>query len=1516
MVLLRADSLRYLEAEIATLDHLIYQLGLSLDLEPSEADRLGLRHCKKDETIPSVDAAVTDELLQRLRRLLKEYVISFSNIMSKDTFSLLDDEKQCAVRTDLSLYETFKTRLIRIDQASKICPGDIHRTIFHRTLNRKGEDMSDPDAYTIGWISALDLEYTAAQEFFDDEHEGPSLIDRNDDNNYSLGRIGKHNVAMAVLPTGETGVAAAALAAKSMWHTFRNIRFCLMVGIGGGVPSDRHDIRLGDVVVSAPTFHIDSGNHGGVVQYDYGNSIRLGRFQSAKYLNQPPKVLRTALNGLRARYKRKGHQIDETITNVLTKNRRLRKEYSRPVPDIDTLHPFDSLRTEDDDDPMIHYGLIASADTFMEDAHARDTLSKELDVLCFEMEAAGLMNDFPCLVIRGICDYCDKDWSREWRGYAAMAAAALAKDLLQEVVPHQVHGEKTICEAMSHMQESLDLVHQTSSETKAEVKLLRSNQNMDKIERWMSPPNYSANVNHARELRQEGTGTWLLKSDSFEEWILGSRRHLWLHGLPGCGKTVLSSAIFDHVEKLDDRLTLTFFFDFADNTKQTLKTKEVDSLFKTHHDGRDHPGTKVLSDTLHAMIKIPDQKICIVLDAIDECTTRTALLNWMNQWFSMHDLDMIQLIATGRPEAEFQNCIPRWIGEANCVSLDKESINTDIHAYVSARLREGPEFKKWASFPSVKTQIRDEIGGKADGMFRWAACQLDHLESCLDREGIETALKSLPRDLNETYHRILENIPQERKTMAIRLLQFLVYSERPLTVAEAIDVVAVRINEGQRGVLSRGLTVNAQGGEYGNALQAASYGGHREIVQLLMDNGADVNAQGGMFGNALQAASYGGHREIVQLLMKHGVNINFQFGNYGYSLQAASYRGHQEIVQLLMNNGADVRAQGGQYGNALQAASYGGHPEIVQLLMDNGADINARDGEYGNALQAASYGGHREIMQLLMDNGADVNAQGGQYGDALQAASDRGDQEIVQLLMDNCANVNAQGGQYGNALQAASYGGHPEIVQLLMDIGADVDAQGGQYGNALQAASYGGYREIVQLLMDNGADVNAQGGQYGNALQAASRGGYRGQYGNALQAASEKGYSEIVQLLMDNGADVNAQGGQYGNALQAASYGGYREIVQLLMDNGADVNAQGGLFGNALHAAVRERHEDVVCLLLQNGCADPSITDERGWTALHVVCEVGDLKLAKILLNAGADAVASDHSGWTPCHVAAGLDRVELVALLLSHMAVNALQRDHSGGIPAFYTAVRNGLDVLDAMLTEDMDLGTAEDRYVTGDVTAAKRNSHTDFSKPLPLTTHQMNSVDIFGRSIIYWAEQSGDPELLATVTTHASQQGFQSDQRNQRGDAQCYWMDGTISDSVMQPCNPDAAVSACCGLNKERPDICLSSGLCYAQDTGFEGFIYANGCTDQTGQDEKCPHFCTDRQECLRNANIGSRPAYSGLQKWQVYNHLYWNHRISDKHGLDWGCLIVIDGDNGKLSIGNLWACPYGQRDDQRLS
>ena len=325
--------------------------------------------------------------------------------------------------------------------------------------------------------------------------------------------------------------------------------------------------------------------------------------------------------------------------------------------------------------------------------------------------------------------------------------------------------------------------------------------------------------------------------------------------------------------------------------------------------------------------------------------------------------------------------------------------------------------------------------------------------------------------------------------------------------------------------------INAPGGRYGNALQAASFSGHDIVVQMLLDRGADLNLQGGQYDYALQAALFKGHDKVVQLLLNRGANINAQDERSVSALQVASQRGHKQIVKMLLDKGAEINAQGGRFGSALQVASQRGYKQIVKMLLDTGAEINAQDGRFGSALQAASYEGHEQIVKMLLDKGAEINAQGGRFGSALQVASQRGYKQIVKMLLDTGANINAQDGYYGNALQAALFSGHEQIINMLLDKGVDINARGGPFGNALQAASFSGHDKVWQLLIDNGASVNAE------------------ELGIALQEASCQGHDKMVQLLIDNGAKINAE--KLDHTLQSAERRGYDKVVQLLRNHEA-----------------------------------------------------------------------------------------------------------------------------------------------------------------------------------------------------------------------------------------------------------------------------------------------------------------------------------------------------------------------------
>lgn len=311
------------------------------------------------------------------------------------------------------------------------------------------------DDYTVGWVCALPVELAAAQELLDEEHSTPPYSDH-DTNLYTCGRVGEHNVVVACLPKGQTGTNSAAAVAIQMKSTFSSTRVGLMVGIGGGVPSKEADVRLGDVAVSTP-----DKAHGGVVQYDLGKATASG-FERTGALNTPPTMLLNAVTHVQAKQMRG----QSRLLGYLLKLNSL-PDFSREAAGVDVLFKADYKHVERgatcvkcstehavDREPrrqevVVHYGTIASGNQVIKEAAVRDKLSAELGgVLCFEMEAAGLMNSFPCLVIRGICDYADSHKDKRWQAYAAATAAAYAKELLSMIPTEKITEIRTASEAI------------------------------------------------------------------------------------------------------------------------------------------------------------------------------------------------------------------------------------------------------------------------------------------------------------------------------------------------------------------------------------------------------------------------------------------------------------------------------------------------------------------------------------------------------------------------------------------------------------------------------------------------------------------------------------------------------------------------------------------------------------------------------------------------------------------------------------------------------------------------------------------------------------------------------------------------------------------------------------------------------------------------------------------------------------------------------------------------------------
>ncbi|KAG7418682.1 Ankyrin repeat domain-containing protein 50 [Fusarium oxysporum f. sp. raphani] len=1050
--------------------------------------------------------------------------------------------------------------------------------------------MSNPHNYIVGWICALRTEYVAAQMFLDERHEPPEFVSTNDNNNYTLGKIGKHNVAIAVLPHGEYGTSSAASVARDMLHSFPNIRIGLMVGIGGGAPSPKHDIRLGDIVVSAS----GDGKSGGVFHYDHGKIIQNQPFQETGFLDRPPTILRAATQGLMAQYEAEGHQLEQSINTILDEKPRLRKKYKRPQPTTDRLYqpavlhkPNDKSscalcskdpsslirrdeRTSDEDNPSIHYGLIASSNKLIKDALIRDAFAKR-DVLCFETEAAGLMNHFPCLVIRGICDYADTHKNDEWQGYAAMAAAAYAKDLLYQIHPNRAEVVERINDVLSDLQNE---VSATSRRVDTIINHHQTQEHRDVLD-WLTTANYSPIQSDNIARRQPGTGQWLLESPQFLNWRESPNQTLFCPGIPGAGKTILTSIIIDSLERLfldDKNVGIAYVYcNFRRQDEQTAREllssllkqllqslltlpESIKLLYKKHKNKGSRPS---LEEVLTALLSVTKlfSRVFVLIDALDECcTTNGTMTRFLEGVFNLQSKSEINIFATSRPIPDVTDLFK------NSISLEIRATDEDVRRFIHSHMSQLPSlFRR----QGLEKEVVSQIVCSVKGMFLLAQLHLDSLRDKTSVDAVHKALEKLPTGSDAYYHayetameRIMSQLPGHRD-LAKRVLSWITCAKRPLTVKElqhalAVEVGTTELNKNAlpgTGIMVQvcvGLVTIDKGDgtirlvhyttqEYFEKTQTTWFPkAENEITTTCVTY---LNFQ--VFKSGLCPTD----EDFTKRLR---MNPLFYYASMNWGHHARNTTSICEGVIDFLQSDSNVESSD----QALMAVrDIFGHLEIRGLPRKlKGLHL------------AAYFGAVAETQTLLRANNPDLQDEN--MRTALFYAARNGHSAVVKLLLESGAKSNSRDYKWRTPLSLTASYGQKGTMELLLAAGAEADRRDLLLQTPLFYASQSGHEDIVRLLL--GQDVNV------NSAQALGQ--------TPLSIAAENGHANIVQLLLNNGANANSEDIQRQTPLSLAAKEGHSTIVQLLLENGANANSLDGichiplsLVANILDMKVRQR---------------------------------------------------------------------------------------------------------------------------------------------------------------------------------------------------------------------------------------------------------------------------------------------------------------------------------------------------------
>jgi nucleoside phosphorylase len=325
--------------------------------------------------------------------------------------------------------------------------------------------------FEIALICALSLEaecvYDVLDKIWDDKKYGKAP---SDDNAYTLGVIGEHNVVLIHMPG--MGTIRAAYAAANLKVSFPNIKLALVVGICGGMPYgiQNEEILLGDIVISKA-----------LIQYDFGKQYPQGFKRKADVLDTlgpPSEKILALLTKLEIRQHMRDMQNNTATFLQAIQQNSLKTKHPGVENDIlyhsSYTHKHHSpitcdecgkgdeiceaaIKMECEDlrcesamrvtrqrlanpsttEPMIHFGIMGSGDTVMKSGHHRDALAQNERIVAVEMEGAGVWRHGPSIVIKGVCDYADSHKRKGWQRYAAATAAACAKAFLMEWIPEK-----------------------------------------------------------------------------------------------------------------------------------------------------------------------------------------------------------------------------------------------------------------------------------------------------------------------------------------------------------------------------------------------------------------------------------------------------------------------------------------------------------------------------------------------------------------------------------------------------------------------------------------------------------------------------------------------------------------------------------------------------------------------------------------------------------------------------------------------------------------------------------------------------------------------------------------------------------------------------------------------------------------------------------------------------------------------------------------------------------------------
>jgi ankyrin repeat protein len=793
-----------------------------------------------------------------------------------------------------------------------------------------------------------------------------------------------------------------------------------------------------------------------------------------------------------------------------------------------------------------------------------------------------------------------------------------------------------------------------------------------------------------KQTRKIGDAVVFKKSSAYREWRDRSRSCTILcKGTLGSGKSVLLANIVDdlHIHAQSKNITTAYFFCRYD-IPESLKARTIlGSLARQLLSAVPHLGAvkgayddnASVGDS-DAVLKIlhhvfpPERKVYVVLDGLDECDNSEAQALALGIQTLQKQFDILLCVSCRlEPNKKTEAITQKFAAPQSNFILDD---NSDIQAYIESELEYRLEHRHLVlGDPNLILDIRDALLDGSQGMFLWVALQIESLCTMKTDQAIRSALADLPKDLAETFNRILRRSKGQGQSYQTRILQLVTVARQPLTAGdlqEALSVVPGNTIWDPSQILNDMDSVLAYCGcllmvdEEELTVRFVHHSVKKFVLSTAFDSSdkfTNACAHKTMTDIVITYLSYGIFGTQVSTtrvprVMTHTVPTSIIRATTAPSKHTQSLA--LKILKSRTKHNFDItktlaearRPSNSAYEDEFRFYSYASSHWLKHLialtqrslvvdkllsgvLIGNKVSTNLSDEDHQALLWWAVQIGHEGVVKMFLQAGTTgySSTRDGSLALLFLWARDNGHSAIIELLMSKGFDIDGLSTTYSNALQAAAALGNEQVSKLLIDNHANVNPVNGEY-DPLQAASYYGHEEIVRLLIEAGADVNACSGDLGQALYA----------------SAERGHEEVARILLDAGSDVNAVSRDYGDALQQAAYFGHMNIVKLLLERGADINAECGHYGNALQAAAHKGSMRMVEFLYARG-ADINRKSGTHGSALQAAALQGHLHVVEALIGWDADVNAQGGEDGNALRAASKKGHQQIVQLLVEHHA-------------------------------------------------------------------------------------------------------------------------------------------------------------------------------------------------------------------------------------------------------------------------